>query len=66
MRPPASGAALPGDRSGHYYRYVVDVVADGVGVVRNLVTDPYSISLDTDSQRSYIANLSAPAFKPAG
>jgi len=58
--------ALPGDQSGHYYRYVVDVVANGVGLVRNLVTDPYSVSLNTDSQRSYIADLAAPALKPAG
>lgn len=28
-------AALAGDQSGHSYRYVVDVVVDGVGVVRN-------------------------------
>jgi pullulanase len=59
-------AAMPGDQSGHYYRYAVDVVADGVGLVRNLVTDPYSISLNTDSKRSYIADLAAPALKPAG
>ena len=57
---------LPGNRSGHYYRYAVDVVVDGVGVVRNLVTDPYSVSLNTDSRRSYIADLAAPALKPAG
>ena len=58
--------AVPGDQSGQYYRYAVDVVVNGVGVVRNLVTDPYSISLNTDSQRSYIANLAAPVLKPAG
>ena len=54
------------DLSGGYYRYLVDVVVPGVGLVRNRVTDPYSISLDADSQRSYIANLDAPALKPAG
>jgi len=58
--------AVPGDQSGHYYRYAVDVVVNGAGVVRNLVTDPYSISLNTDSRRSYIADLAAPALKPAG
>lgn len=65
----ATGAwsvALPGDQSGHYYRYAVDVVVDGVGLVRNLVTDPYSVSLNTDSKRSYIADLASPALKPAG
>ncbi|WP_332876107.1 alpha-1,6-glucosidase domain-containing protein [Massilia sp. S19_KUP03_FR1] len=59
-------AALPGDQSGHYYRYAVDVVVNGVGLVRNLVTDPYSVSLNTNSKRSYIADLSAPTLKPAG
>ena len=34
--------------------------------MRNLVTDPYSVSLTTDSKRSYIADLDAPALKPAG
>jgi pullulanase-type alpha-1,6-glucosidase len=37
-----------------------------MGVVRNLVTDPYSISLTTDSRRSYIADLGSPALKPKG
>jgi pullulanase len=59
-------AALPGDQSGHYYRYAIDVVVNGVGLVRNLVTDPYSVSLNTDSKRSYIADLSAPALQPSG
>ena len=65
----ATGAwngVVPGDQSGRYYRYAVDVAVNGAGLVRNLVTDPYSISLNTDSQRSYIADLSAPALKPAG
>lgn len=66
---PATGvwqAAVPGNQSGHYYRYAVDVVVNGAGVVRNLVTDPYAISLNTDSRRSYIADLASPALKPAG
>ncbi len=54
------------DLSGQYYRYLVDVVVPGTGLVRNRVTDPYSISLDADSQRSYIASLDAPALKPEG
>lgn len=57
-------ADLPGDLSGRYYKYVLDVFAGGTGIVRNLVTDPYSISLATDSRRSYIANLDSPALKP--
>jgi pullulanase len=62
----AWAAGLPGDLSGHYYKYAVDVVVDGMGVVRNLVTDPYSVSLSTDSARSYIADLHSPALKPKG
>jgi pullulanase len=53
-------------RNGKYYRYVVDVVAPKAGLVRNLVTDPYSVSLSTDSARSYIADLSDPRLAPTG
>jgi pullulanase/glycogen debranching enzyme len=56
----------PGDLSGKYYRFAVEVFVRGVGVVRNLVTDPYAISLTTDSKRSYIADLGAANLKPAG
>ena len=59
-------AQVSGDLSGRYYTYVVDVVADGAGLVRNRVTDPYSVSLDTDSQRSYIADLDSASLKPKG
>ena len=59
-------ASKPSDMSGKYYKYAVDVVVDGMGVVRNLVTDPYSVSLTTDSKRSYIANLASPSLKPKG
>jgi pullulanase/glycogen debranching enzyme len=66
----AWGAQLPGDLTGKYYQYVVDVPVDGAaaarGIVRNLVTDPYSVSLTTDSKRSYIARLDSPRLKPAG
>jgi pullulanase-type alpha-1,6-glucosidase len=66
----AWGAQLPGDLTGKYYQYVVDVPVDGAaaarGIVRNLVTDPYSVSLSTDSKRSYIARLDSPRLKPAG
>ena len=59
-------ASIAGKLSGHYYQYLVDVVAPGAGLVRNLVTDPYSVSLTTDSKRSYIADLNAATLKPAG
>ena len=52
------------ERRGLYYRYAVEVFVRGVGVVRNLVTDPYSVSLNADSQRSYVADLDAPWLMP--
>ena len=58
-------AAQRGDLTGHYYQYLVEVVTPS-GLVRNLVTDPYSVSLTTDSRRSYIADLNSPKLKPAG
>jgi hypothetical protein len=51
QRDPASGvwsATLAGDLSGNYYTYLVDVFVPGTGIVRNRVTDPYSIGLTTD------------------
>jgi pullulanase len=59
-------ASARGNLSGRYYKYVVDVVAPGTGLVRNLVTDPYSVSLAADSARSYIADLSDPRLAPPG
>jgi pullulanase len=58
--------AVAGDFSGYYYTFLVEVFVPGVGVVRNRVTDPYSLSLTTDSKRSYVADLNAPRLKPAG
>ena len=54
------------DLSGRYYTFLIDVYVHGIGLVRNRVTDPYSISLTTDSKRSYIANLGAHTLKPSG
>ena len=54
------------DLSGNYYTFVVDVNVDGAGLVRNRVTDPYAISLTTDSRRGYVANLGSPQLKPPG
>ena len=47
------------------YLYEVEVF-DPVGgtVVKNLVTDPYSVALTVNSERSVIANLGAPALTP--
>jgi pullulanase/glycogen debranching enzyme len=55
-----------GNLTGRYYKYVVDVVAPKAGLVRNVVTDPYSVSLTADSARSYIADLADPRLAPAG
>lgn len=62
----AWAARRPGDLSGGYYTYLVDVFVRGVGLVRNRVTDPYSVSLNADSKRSWIGRLDAPALKPPG
>ena len=64
---PATGlwsTSLPGDLSGRYYDYLVEVHARGTGLVRNRVTDPYSVGLGADSRRSYVADLDDPALKP--
>ncbi|MDR7099973.1 pullulanase/glycogen debranching enzyme [Lysobacter niabensis] len=59
-------ATIAADLRSQYYTYLVDVFVPGVGVVRNRVTDPYSIGLTTDSKRSYIADLDDPALTPTG
>jgi pullulanase/glycogen debranching enzyme len=57
---------LAGNRSGAGYTYLVDVFVRGMGWVRNRVTDPYSLSLTADSQRSVVTRLDAAALKPEG
>jgi pullulanase len=52
--------------AGRYYLYLVDVYVPGIGIVRNRVTDPYSVALSADSTRSWFADLDDPALKPAG
>ena len=68
MKPGASGRwALTGDASwyGKFYLYEVEVYVRSTGrVERNLVTDPYSVSLSRNSQRSQIVDLADPALKP--
>ncbi len=55
------------DWLGQYYLYEVTVFAPSVGeVVVNEVTDPYSVSLSTNSARSQIVDLSDPALMPDG
>jgi len=52
---------------GKYYLYEVQVFVRSTGKVEtNLVTDPYSISLSRNSQRSQIVDLANASLKPAG
>ena len=54
------------DWNGKYYLFEVQVYAPTTQRVEtNLVTDPYSLSLSTNSTRSQIVNLNDPALKPA-
>ena len=49
------------------YLFEVTVYAPTTGtVVVNRVTDPYSVALTTNSQRSVLADLNDRALKPAG
>jgi len=51
---------------GATYRFEVTVYAPStLRVETNLVTDPYSVALTTDSARSVVADLDDPALKPA-
>jgi pullulanase-type alpha-1,6-glucosidase len=50
-----------------FYLFEVEVYFPATGrIERNLVTDPYSISLSTNSQRSQIVDLKAAELKPRG
>jgi pullulanase/glycogen debranching enzyme len=51
-----------------YYTYTVQVLSRWANnaVVTNTVTDPYSLSLNANSTRSFVANLDSPQLKPAG
>ncbi len=60
----ATGAA---DWTNKFYLYEVEVYVPSTGKVeRNLVTDPYSLSLSTNSTRSQIVNLADAGLKPPG
>ena len=56
----------PGNLQGTQYRYQVQVFVKGVGLVRNLVADPYSLGLTLGSQQSVVVDLNSPQAKPAG
>ena len=57
---------IPSDTSGSYYRFGVKVFVRGVGLVRNLVTDPYSLTLAAGSTRSQAISLDDARTKPGG
>ncbi|MEU6930111.1 pullulanase-type alpha-1,6-glucosidase [Streptomyces sp. NPDC046374] len=69
-RDDASGVwSVTGPRTwtGKPYRYAVKVWAPSVQrLVVNQVTDPYSTALTTDSARSLVVDLTAPALAPQG
>ncbi|MEP0807293.1 MAG: pullulanase-type alpha-1,6-glucosidase [Chloroflexota bacterium] len=55
------------DWKGKYYLYEVKVFAPSTGKIEtNLVTDPYSLSLSMNSQRSQIVDLNDASLKPQG
>ncbi len=69
QRDPRSGIWLakhPENLSHRYYRYLVDLHVPGLGLVRNRVTDPYSLGLSTQSARSQVLDLEDPATQPEG
>lgn len=52
---------------GKFYLYEVEVYVPKTGKIeKNLVTDPYSVSLSINSQRSQIVDLGEAALKPNG
>jgi len=59
-------AVVPRRLHGRAYAFAVEVFVRGRGVVRNLVTDPYALSLTADSQRAVVIDLQAPDTQPPG
>ena len=66
-RDDATGAwrgLVAGAPGGRYYGYLVDVFVPGTGLVRNRVTDPYAVSLNADSRRTWLGTLDDAATLP--
>jgi pullulanase-type alpha-1,6-glucosidase len=60
-------ATVPGSWYGKYYRFEVHVFVRATGrIEQNVVTDPYSVSLSANSQRSQLLDLADPAYQPSG
>lgn len=70
MRKRVNGVwVVRGDQTwkGASYRYEVEVFVPETGVVeRNVVTDPYSVGLTTNSTRSLFVDLADPDLAPVG
>lgn len=73
LRDPFSGvwsytAPNAGWTNSAYYTYTVQVISRWANnaVVNNTVTDPYSVSLNANSARSFVANLDGAQLKPGG
>ena len=60
--------STPGLANRFYYTYNVQVLSRWANntLVDNNVTDPYSLSVNANSQRSFVADLSSNALKPPG
>ena len=58
--------AVRSNLRGKFYRFLVEVFVPGVGIVRNHVTDPWSLSLGADSQRSAVIDLDDASTQPEG
>ncbi|WP_232524319.1 pullulanase-type alpha-1,6-glucosidase [Nocardiopsis gilva] len=57
----------PARWKGKYYAFQVEVYSPAVGrIVTNTVTDPYSLALSADSERSLLIDLADPALAPEG
>jgi pullulanase len=59
-------ATVPSRLRNRSYRFAVDVIVPGVGLVRNRVTDPYATALTANSARSVLLSLDDPRTMPPG
>ncbi|ABK05142.1 alpha-1,6-glucosidase, pullulanase-type [Arthrobacter sp. FB24] len=70
MKPGKDGVwSITGDKdwNGGYYLYEVEVFVPETGKVeRNLVTDPYSVGLSANSERSLFVDLDDKSLAPSG
>lgn len=62
----AWSGTVAGATHGARYRYDVDVPVPGVGIVRQRVTDPWSLALTANSAHSVVADLRHPSVVPDG